>query len=178
MNVTNNHQPCVETFDTCFSLFEVHIHPISKFKVARHKFYLMKQESNEVIDQYVLKLCDCLRECHFPEAVHNEMLLDRIISGTIPDDLVRKFLSKGKELTLTLAVEMIRSHEARDQSHREIQRQMTKPSSKVDAATTKMSKPKLKGKCCGCDGDHACGKDECQTKSSECHKSSNKWPLC
>ena len=80
----------------------------------------MKMESTEVIDQYVLKLHDCQRECCFPEAILNQMLLDRITYGTKHDDLVKKFLSKGKELTINHAVEMIRSCEGSDQSYKEI----------------------------------------------------------
>ena len=120
--VANNHQPNIgtDTVDTYFNLFEAHMHLISKFRVARHKCYLMKQESKEVIEQYVLKLHEYLREYCFPEAVQNEMLSDSIIYGARYDDLVRKFLSKCKELTINCAVEMIRSFEARNQSYTEI----------------------------------------------------------
>ena len=45
---------------------------------------------------------------------------------------------------------------------------MTTLSTKVDVATTKMSKLKLKGKCYQCGGDHACGKAECTANSLEC----------
>ena len=74
--VTHHHQPNVDkdTVNTYFNLFEAHIHPIPKFRVERHKFHLVKQVSNEVIHQYLLKLCDCLREGCCPEAVQIEVL--------------------------------------------------------------------------------------------------------
>ena len=51
---------------------------------------------------------------------------------------------------------------------------MTTHSTKVDAVTTKMSKPKIKGTYYGYGGDHACGYAECPAKLSECHKCSEK----
>ena len=54
---------------------------------------------------------------------------------------------------------------------------MKTSSTKVDAVTTKMYKLKLKGKCYGCGGNHACGKAKCQAK----HQSGIsivKGPLC
>ena len=95
--VTNNHQVDTEndTVETYYKLFEANIIPISKFWVAHHQFYQLKQSSTEAIDEYVLHLRDYIRECRFWDQVHNEILLDCIIFRNFHEALIHKCLSKG-----------------------------------------------------------------------------------
>ena len=80
----------------------------------------MKQEQSERIDEFVLKLCECMRECRFPEDIQDKLLLNRVIYSNKHDTLIQKFVSKGEELTLQRVVDMIRVRESADQHFKEI----------------------------------------------------------
>ena len=58
----------------------------------------LQQDKSEPTDSFVVKSRNTWDECQFPEEVHDEMLLDRIILGVRQEECQCKLLSKGKAL--------------------------------------------------------------------------------
>ena len=126
--VANDHHMDNErdTVKTYYELFENHIRLISKFRVSRYCFYLLKQDQGKCIEEFVLQLSECLRECQFSKELQDKTLLDQVIYSNKHMDLIRKFLRKGEELTLKRSIEMICSQEAMEQLYKEIKSQGSK----------------------------------------------------
>ena len=99
--VLNTYQPSDPNMvDIYFDLFENYMRPVRKLRVSRHQFCQQKQWPDEPIDMCSCHLKDILRECRLQAQIWDEMLLDQVIYGNCHEELVKKFLSKGEDLTI------------------------------------------------------------------------------
>ena len=149
--ILNTHQP--SDMDMVDTYFDYYIRPVSRFKVSRHQFYQQKTMARWAHWQILLAPQDILRECRFPDQIWDEMLLDWVIyAANHHEELVKKFLSKGEDLMINLALEMKWSREVMDQSYKDI-KQGVQPS-QVEAMAKWFSKACLKGDATVVGGPH------------------------
>ena len=106
--------------DGYFEAFGQYVRPVRKFHVARHRFYQLKQDKDELIDTFILQCRYTLEECHFPEEKRDIILLDCVIFGGKHKECQRKLLSKGEDLTLDRTLGIVHAKEVTDASYNEV----------------------------------------------------------
>ena len=102
-------------------------------------------KKEEFIDIFLLRCKHTLEECHFPDAQHDSMLIDRVIYGIKHKECQHKLLSKGEDLKLPRTLEIICAKEVTISSYEEVFQQDT---NYVDAVCTKFNKLKFKDEQC------------------------------
>ena len=89
----NVYNAALRTLDAYFS-------PQVNVPYERHIFRQMKQEENEMVDQFIVRLSNQAANCEFG-VTKNERIRDQIIDKCKSTKLRRKLLEKGQGLTLT-----------------------------------------------------------------------------
>ena len=165
--ICNQPAPPDNTPIAYFEAFEKYIRLVSTFCVAKHRFYQLKQEKDEVIDIFLLRCRHTLEECCFPDAQCDSMLLHRVIYGVKHEESQCTLLSMGEDLTLERTLEIIHAKEVTDSSYKEVFQQDIKS---VDAVHKKSNYLRFKdNQCYNCGGQHKWDHSHCPAKSSACH---------
>ncbi|KAL9988936.1 hypothetical protein ACROYT_G003432 [Oculina patagonica] len=108
----NVYKAALRTFDAYFT-------PQVNVPYERHMFRQMKQEENETVDQFVVRLSNQAANCEFGTS-KNEQIRDQIIDKCKFTELRRKLLAKGQDLTLTETQKIARSLEVSQTQERQI----------------------------------------------------------
>ena len=94
--------------------FRQHIVPAENPVFARYKFFNRNQQPGESIDAFIAEIRSLTQGCEFTATAltADSMIRDRIVCGVTNQELRRKLLDKGGDLTLTDAIKMARTYEA------------------------------------------------------------------
>ena len=130
----NVYNAALRTLDAYFT-------PQVNVPYERHIFRQMKQEENEMVDQFVVRLSNQAANCEFG-VTKNEQIRDQIIDKCKSTELRRKLLEKGQELTLTETQKIARSLELSQTQAKQIE----VAAGATVSAITEDNKPKGSGK--------------------------------
>lgn len=83
------------------------------FREAREKFYGLKQQTGENTTTYYSRIIDLYKQAEFP-ADTDFLIVDKLIHGAINAECKRRLMGKGKDVTVTDCLTMMRQHEAVD----------------------------------------------------------------
>ena len=83
--------------------------PSSNVPYERHVFRSTEQRESETIEQYVTRLRQKAETCDFNDM--EQQIRDQVIEKCSSNILRKKFLEKGKDLTLTILREIARAYE-------------------------------------------------------------------
>ncbi|GFO26050.1 enzymatic polyprotein [Plakobranchus ocellatus] len=71
----------------------------------------MTQQAPETVDQFVVRLRNKADKCSFHPDQKDDRISEQLIKGILWNEEKKKLISKGDELTLTMAIEMSKSFE-------------------------------------------------------------------
>ncbi|GFO45200.1 polyprotein [Plakobranchus ocellatus] len=95
-----------------WSLFEGHMVERPNKWVQRLELQNMTQQAPETVDQFVVRLRNKPDKCSFHPDQKDDRITEQLIKGILWKEEKKKLISKGDELTLTMAIEMSKSFEA------------------------------------------------------------------
>lgn len=97
------------TVEMLFEKFEEYCLPKRNLLLERRRFF-MKNQQDETIDIYLTELRNLAATCEFG-ALHDELILYKIVDGIKSQSTTEKLLRKGSELTLEKALNICRAEE-------------------------------------------------------------------
>ena len=155
--------------------FEARCAPVTHVIYERYIFNKRVQDPGESLDHYVTDLIKQASRCQYGE-LKDELVRDRLVSG-IQNDLAREKLLSKKELTLTKAIQLLKSTEAIQLQARDM---ATPEASAVPEVTThafkqqrgrlptgNSSRPQKPCRYCG--RKHDFKKDACPAAEKKCY---------
>lgn len=111
----SNVKEIIKAFDTYFQ-------PEKNVIYERYVFGSANQEPQENIEQYVGRLRHLASTCNY-DNLESELIRDRLVLG-VTDLSLRKKLLEDSKLTLTLAIDICRAHEATDNRLKKMSQQV------------------------------------------------------
>ncbi|XP_053606236.1 uncharacterized protein K02A2.6-like [Plodia interpunctella] len=96
-------------FEKCKYRLTNYFQPEVNTAYERQKFRNISMNEKENVNEFVLRLRKQAKYCEFSNT--DEVVRDQLIEKCVNKDLKRKFLKKGKDLTLTRALELARLFE-------------------------------------------------------------------
>ena len=116
--------------------FDTHFQPRANVLIERNKFISAKQEPEESIDSYLVKITGLVQQCGFAADSVNEHLRDQLVYGC-HDERLREKLFRKAELTFDQAKAheaareqmMIFNHANRTSSNKKVVAQVVRSSS-------------------------------------------------
>ena len=146
----------------------------------RYKFYYAQQSQNENVEQYLDRLRHLAAEAKFsPPKVEEEALRDILVLGCKDESARARVFRKEGELTLKLAIDMLRVSETTNQQLKAMNREQSvnfareKKQSRKHDKTKKHNQPKPdkeKKTCKFCAEKHVWGKKRCSAYGEKCTK--------
>lgn len=180
-----------ETLDQILVRFDGHFQPRANVLIERYKFRSAKQEQEESIDAYLVRITGLVQQCGFVEATRPEHLRDQLVYGCY-DERLREKLFRNAELTFDQAKADARAHEAareqmmifnqanRTSTTNERSREASSKETVAQVRNYSHSAPRNnKGGCFRCGRNHMANK--CPFKEAECHlchKKGHIKPMC
>ena len=96
-----------------FERFENQLEPKTSHRIHRYTLQGMRQEQCEPVDDFISRLKNLAAKCQFRDnAEVEDRVLDQLIWGSNNSDIQKSLISRDKSLTLAVAIEIARSHEA------------------------------------------------------------------
>ncbi|XP_067950234.1 uncharacterized protein [Watersipora subatra] len=91
--------------------FDNHFQPRANVLIERFKFRSAKQEMEESVDAYLVRITGLIQDCGFADNTRNEHLRDQLVYGCY-DERLREKLFRNAALTFDQAKADARAHEA------------------------------------------------------------------
>ena len=91
--------------------FEDHVKPQVNHILNRYYLRSLKQ-NNRPLDAFLTEARLLIQSSGYPQELHDELMRDTLVFGTDSEDVRRKCISRGNELTFTKAKEIARTEEA------------------------------------------------------------------
>ncbi|GFS14182.1 hypothetical protein ElyMa_001417400 [Elysia marginata] len=95
-----------------WSLFENHLVEKPNKWLQRLEFQQITQQASESVDEFVVRLRNKAEKCSFQLNQKDDRITEQLIKGILWKEEKKNLISKGEELTLTVAIEMAKSFEA------------------------------------------------------------------
>lgn len=95
--------------DIC-TAFQTHVQPKSNPVFARYKFNNEVQGDSSV-EQFVTRLKVLSKDCSFDDTYTDDMIRDRLVFGIRSQDIRKKLLTVGADLTLAKAIQICQTYE-------------------------------------------------------------------
>ena len=92
------------------SAFQTHVQPKSNPVFARYKFNTEVQGDNSV-EQFITRLKVLSKDCSFDATYVNDMIRDQMVFGIKSQDMRKKLLTVGADLTLDKAIQVCQTNE-------------------------------------------------------------------
>ena len=141
--------------------FEEHVEPKANFRLARLHLQRMKQDANESMDEFIVKIKNQSKKCKFRDDKEtDERLIEQLIFGTKHRRVQEKLISKDDKLTLDNAIDIARTHESTLSQVEEIS------GAGAEAKIQAVQKTK-EHKCMRCGGQHT-QKQKCPALGTSC----------
>ncbi|UYV77782.1 hypothetical protein LAZ67_15002242 [Cordylochernes scorpioides] len=126
--------------ESVLKAFDSHFYVRKNIIYERAKFNSRIQEDREPVDEFITSLCKLADSCEF-EGLHEQLIRDRIVVG-VRDKALSERMQLASELTLEMAVKMVRQQEAVRQQQVDLQRPST--SQKINQVKFNSKKPSPK----------------------------------
>ncbi len=156
----------------CLQSLKEYFEPKRNEIYERYIFYTCDQGPEEPVDTWVTRLRQLIKQCNFAQAERDSLLRDRIVLGTT-DKAARLRMLREKDLTLNLAIEMLRASEITSSQIRVIDKtantEETVSFTKRRSQGSSARPPKNEGRLCKfCCQIHVWGRDNCPAYGKEC----------
>lgn len=159
-------------YDTAIKKLDDYFSPKQSFLFERHIFRLMKQESDEKFEKFLIRLRRQSSKCNF--AKENENLIDQIIEKCNSNKLRKNILILGDTATIEKIITEANSLETVERQLNEFHdKQSTSTSlNKIDTKTTKRFYNKKEvDQCCRCgSNNHKSNCSSCPAINAICKK--------
>ncbi|XP_065216880.1 uncharacterized protein K02A2.6-like [Planococcus citri] len=123
-------EPIDEKYKDIVDLVDKHLDPTPNPIVERHNFNIAKQETNESVPDFIARLRKLATTCDYGTTLDNQ-LRDAIVRGIRNSDTKKKLFEKGKDLTLSQALEIVKSSETAEQNTKQVNGETPSTSSTV-----------------------------------------------
>ena len=110
--------------------FQNHVQPKSNPVFARYKSN-NKFQGDSSVEQFVTRLKVLSKDCSFEDTYINDMIRDRLVFGVRSQDILKKLLTVGADLTLTKAVQICQTYEYAHEQLKTMTSSLTKGASMV-----------------------------------------------
>lgn len=173
IGVPSDYAACVEALNAYFV-------PKTNIPYARHVFRQIVQKPGETVLQFVTRLRLAAKDCEYG-ADKDNIIRDEVLYKCTNENIRRKLLEAGAELTLTKLLEIARQEEKivsqmahmgeQQDSVNRVQSSGKGGGDKSDKSGGNRNRSKQKGKCYRCGKAGHYGRDEnCPAKGKTCHK--------
>ena len=93
--------------------YELHIAPKTNSRLARYQLQQFRQKSEETLDDFMARCRNQANKCKFRDSQEIEdRLIEQLIIGTKHKRVQERLFEKGDTLTLDIAIDLARTHEA------------------------------------------------------------------
>ena len=106
--LTTNQQKDLKEY---WARFEDHVKPQANHILNRYYLRRMKQ-NNRPLDAFLTEARLLIQSSGYPQELHDELMRDTLVFGTDSEEVRRKCIARGNELTFTKAKEIARTEEA------------------------------------------------------------------
>lgn len=156
----------VNVFETAISKLDAYFAPKQCTLYERHVFRLIQQEPTEKFEKFVLRLRQQANKCQFKDK--DEHIMDQVIEKCFSNDLRRKILKAGDDITLDRIISEANALEA-------VNRQMDefgKPkSSEQTVNKIDTIRANQRGRCGRCGNfRHSSNSEKCPAREKDCLK--------
>ena len=129
-----NEGDCMK-LDVVLEQFDAHFCPKSNITFLRFKFFNVKQQENQPVDDFVNELKTKAQECEFKELTEG-LIRDRIVCGINSLKLQERLLRES-DLTLDKAILLCKAEEDTQKQAKEIQKRSSETDNKVESVRFK-----------------------------------------
>ena len=152
----------------CLEALQNYFEPKRNEIYERYLFYTCDQGPNEKVDTWVTRLRQLIKSCNFNLSERDSLLRDRIVLGTT-DRAARLRMFREKDLSLNLAIDMLRASEVTSSQIRTIDKSGSDESIQFAKRHAKGRKsPSDRKKCKFCLQFHQWGRDKCPAYGNQC----------
>lgn len=139
---------------------------------TRHKFWSIRREPEESIDNLIMKIRDKANSCDFGSPVGREYAMYDKLVMLMPRDIKEKLLQKNQ--TFSEAVQMIKAHESTKSQVQQMET-MNNANKFVPSVNYVQRRPDAKFECHRCGSkDHAATYEKCPAWNAVCRKCGGK----
>ena len=121
--------------DICTAAFQTHVQPKSNPVFARYKFNNEVQGDSSV-EQFVTRLKVLSKDCSFDDTYTDDMIRDRLVFGIRSQDMRKKLITVGADLTLAKAIQICQTY---DYAQEQLKTMTSTAGASMGAATAAVS---------------------------------------
>lgn len=160
----------IDVFKVAVEKLDEYLAPKQSKRFERHIFRQIKQEDNEKFEKFIVRLRQQAAKCQFLDT--NDQLIDQITEKCSSEDLRRKILKSGDDVTLD---QIIKEANVLEVVSRQIENfgskeRNTLDVNKIDVGSKDKSTMK-KIECFRCGSwNHLAHDEKCPAKEKKCHK--------
>ena len=132
---------------TVLKKYSDHLVGVPNKWVMRLEFSEMKQQENEPIDDFIVRIQSKAEQCSFSDAGKQDMVTFQLIKGIQWTEARRVLIGKGNDLAMDAAITCAKAHEATTQS--------TSSFDKKGVSVNALNKHHWKNECGFCGTKHA-----------------------
>ncbi|XP_073959776.1 uncharacterized protein [Choristoneura fumiferana] len=167
---SSSQEETTDVFKTAIEKLDSYFAPKQSKVYERHVFRLIKQEPNEKFDKFLVRLRQQGSKCHFSSL--EDTIIDQIVEKGNSDELRRKILQKGDEMTLDKIIVEANALEAVNRQMEDFgNKNVSQGINKIDVKQGSKTEIHKKQECTRCGNRfHSASDRNCPAKTKECFK--------